>query len=1176
MKCPKCQTELPESANFCLKCGQGLNAEEQPTGFTTAPDAERKRVTALFSDLTGYTAMTERLDPEEVKEITGRVFDGVKAIVRKYEGFIEKYAGDGVLTLFGVPKAHEDDPIRAIRAAREIHALVEALSPDYESNVGRSLTMHSGINTGIVVTADVDPEKGTHGVTGEAINVAARLSGLAGARDILVGPDTYRATKNHFSFQPLKPAKVKGKSEHISIYKLLSEKTLIARFSQKMQVSSEMVGRDQELAKLELQILKAANGQGSVVNVFGEPGVGKSRLLAELRQRDVISRVSFLEGRSISIGKNLSFHPIIDLFKQWARIKEDDSQVEASRKLETAIRRVCGDETDEVFPFVATMMGMKLAGKHAKRVEGIEGEALEKLILKNVRALLAKSSELIPVVIVMEDLQWADTTSLELLESLFRLTQTCRVVFINVFRPGYWEGNDRKVETLPEWLPDVDFAEVSIKPLDKTSGEALVNNILQVKGLRASIKNQILERSGGNPFFMEEIVRSLMDEGAVLKTNSGFEVTEKINHVVIPYSVNDVLMARIDRLEEKTRELIKVASVIGRNFFDRILKEVADSIESIDERLAYLKGIQFIRDRTRMEELEYLFKHALAQEAAYESTLIQHRKVLHFKVAQSIEKIFRERLPEFYGMLAFHYSKGDDLEKAGNYMNKAGEEALRSSASSEAIHYFREALRLYLAKYDRDPDQKAIAKFEKKIGLALYNKCQWQEAVKYFDSVLERWGSPLPKRGFFGIVKLAWQIFILRILRQSNFSSSKKNPSIREKEVVEQFCRASESLAFFDHMRSFQVSMAALMFIRSFNILKVPGAGGNLAGIASMFSLGGLSFKTSNRLLEISKQFMDDHNPRDNTEYSCFKTMIKHCQGRWGKITDLDRACLKSSLAIGDLWHATHYLWSYNIIQIETGRFENSLNSIERLYEIGEEYSYPHATLCAYTLESRHLLLIRKINEAINTAEDGFIYAQENGTDVHIYLFLGIKAESQQLLKDSTGSLQLISQAKEIYEKQISVMRLFKAPFLAADLSINLDQLERVIRSRNFSESRMFQKRSFETGREALKNSKKYAPYRTKILRMIGLHYWLIGKQGKALKWWDKTIREGERLGARPDLSRTYFEVGKRLLEPQSKHKKLNGIDSKGYFEKAEKLFLEMNLERDLDDLDRVKTTHGF
>ncbi len=224
MNCPKCQNENPANAKFCNECGAALNLEEQPRKHSSTSEAERKRVTALFSDLSEYTSMTEKLDPEDVKEIMGRIFDGVEAVVRKYDGFIEKFAGDGVLALFGVPKAHEDDPVRAIRVAGEIHGLVEALSPRYEIKVDRALSMHSGINTGLVVTADVDPEKGTHGVTGEAINVAARLSNLAEAGDILVGLDTYRASQSQFTFQSLKPVKVKGKSDPIPIYKVLSEK----------------------------------------------------------------------------------------------------------------------------------------------------------------------------------------------------------------------------------------------------------------------------------------------------------------------------------------------------------------------------------------------------------------------------------------------------------------------------------------------------------------------------------------------------------------------------------------------------------------------------------------------------------------------------------------------------------------------------------------------------------------------------------------------------------------------------------------------------------------------------------------------------------------------------------------------------------------------------------------
>mgnify|MGYP001823195084 FL=1 len=634
---------------------------DQQSKFKAIPDAERKRVTALFSDLSGYTAMTEKLDPEEVKEITSTIFDGIREVVSKYEGFIERFAGDSVLVIFGVPKAHEDHPSRAIHAAMEIHAFVNSLSPRYKSKVGGNLSMHSAVNTGLAVTADVAPEKGTPGVTGDAVNVAARLNDLASSGEIFVGPDTYSLSRNIFTFEALGPIKIKGKTESIPIYKLLSAKISAPSARVGRQVSSEMVGRDWELDKLAGQVMKVINGKGSVVNVIGEAGIGKSRLIAELKKQEVVKGVTLLEGRSISIGKNLSFHPIIDLLKQWSQIAEDDNESKAFDKLEKAVRAVHPAEADEIIPFVATLMGMKLREKHAERVKGIEGEALEKLIVKNVRALLIRGSELRPTVFVMEDLHWADTSSLDLLEVLYRLADRYEMLFINVFRPGFLERADHKIVAIGEKLPDY-FVEVAILPLDKKDSETLIKNILKIKGFPYRLKDQIVDQAGGNPFFIEEVVRSLMDEGAVVRVNGEFEVTEKIDSVQIPPTINDVLMARIDRLDEQTRELVKVASVIGRSFFERIIKDVANSIDDMDHRLAYLKNIQLIRDHIRVGELEYLFKHALAQEAAYESILVRKRKELHLKVANSIENVFHARLREFYGMLAYHYTKGEDEE----------------------------------------------------------------------------------------------------------------------------------------------------------------------------------------------------------------------------------------------------------------------------------------------------------------------------------------------------------------------------------------------------------------------------------------------------------------------------------------------------------------------------------
>ena len=445
---------------------------------------------------------------------------------------------------------------------------------------------------------------------------------------------------------------------------------------------------------MSIQVLRLINGTGGIVTITGEAGIGKSRLMAEFRRTDMAKRVLLLEGRAISVGRSLSFYPIIDALKHWSRIREEDTDTEAQRKLEKAIRVIHPEEVNEVFPFIATLMGMKLTGKHAQRMKGIEGEALEKLIFKNMRELIIKGSEIRPTVIYIEDFHWVDTSSLELIEALLRLVQEHRVLFVLVFRPSYAETGDRIIKSIVENYPSR-WTRIDLDPLNEAESDTLLSNLLQIKGLPHSLRDQILQRAGGNPFFLEEVVRSLIEVRAVVLEKGEYQVTDKIKDIVIPQSIHALVMTRIDRLDEATRNLVRTASVIGRNFFYKILSDVASNIEEIDRRLDHLKEIQLIRERKRMEELEYLFKHALAQEAAYQSILIQRRKELHQKVAHSIEKVFKERLHEFYGMLAYHYSMGEDLDKAEEYMIKAGQEAMKSAASSEALGYFEEALAMY-------------------------------------------------------------------------------------------------------------------------------------------------------------------------------------------------------------------------------------------------------------------------------------------------------------------------------------------------------------------------------------------------------------------------------------------------------------------------------------------------
>jgi class 3 adenylate cyclase len=618
MKCPECQHENPEDASFCNGCGHNLTLPSEPSSKALSFDekldkiqrylpkgltekilsqkdkieGERKQVTVMFCDMEGFTSLVEGVGSEKAYSVMDQVYEILIHKVHDFEGTVNEMTGDGIMALFGAPIALEDAPQRALRSALSIHGEIAKFN-DKKKGI-TPIKMRIGVHTGPVVVGTLGNNlRVEFKAVGDTVNLASRMEGLAEPSTTFVTRDTFKLAEGLFRFEGLGQREVKGKREAVHVYKVLSAKEDVyrPRLGLERMIYSEMVGRDKELDRLELQVMKAINGEGSIVNIIGEAGIGKSRLVAELKNRDVMKRVALFEGKANSMGRNLSFHPFINLLKHWARIREDDSEAAALSKLETAVRQVYPEGMHEVLPFVATLMGMKLTGRYAERVEGIEGEALEKLILKNMRDLLIKSTELTPLVIVTEDLHWADMSSIELMESLYRLAETQRILFVNVFRPGYKETGDRIVETIKERPPEY-YVEILLQALDERSSETLINNMLNIKGLHHTVIHQILERAGGNPFFIEEVVRSFIDEGAVVAKEGAFEVTEKIDAMVIPHTINDVLMARIDRLEEKTRNLVKVASVIGRSFFYRILTEVARTIEDIDNRLSYLKEIQ--------------------------------------------------------------------------------------------------------------------------------------------------------------------------------------------------------------------------------------------------------------------------------------------------------------------------------------------------------------------------------------------------------------------------------------------------------------------------------------------------------------------------------------------------------------------------------------------------------
>jgi class 3 adenylate cyclase len=1189
MKCLKCQTDNPDIARYCHECGgdlqkaTGTASPEFPHLHCYTPkflietilanknviEGERKQVTVFFADVVGFTSMSEKLDAEQVHRVMDGAFRILMDEIHAYGGTINQFTGDGVMALFGAPVAHEDHARRACHAALAIRNSMVAYRQTVKNLFGVDFQVRAGLNTGPVVVGSIgDDLRADYTAAGITVNLAARMESNANPGAVLVSRNTYRQTSANFNYKSLGKIKIKGKGDPLEVYELV-EAIERPKSGLDRQIFSEMVGREKELNLLEIQVLKAVNGEGSVVNIIGEAGIGKSRLVAELKNREIMKRITLLEGRAMSMGKNLSFHPIIDLLKQWAKIREDDGESVALIKLEAAVRRVCSEELHEVLPFVATLMGMKLSGRHAQRVEGIEGEALERLILKNVRDLLIKATEFGPLMIVTEDLHWADMSSIELLESLMRLAEGHRVLFVNVFRPGHPNTGDRIIKTIKESLP-VYYVEIVLKPLDERLSEILVSNMLNIKGLQLSIIDQIVERSGGNPFFIEEVVRSLIDEGAVVAKNGAFEVAANINTMEIPHTINDVLMARIDRLEERTRNLVKFASVIGRSFFYRILTEVGRTIEDIDNRLSYLKHIQLIRDRRRMEELEYLFKHALAQEAAYESILVQKRKEIHLQVADSIEKVFKERLHEFYGMLAYHYSKGEDFAKAEAYMIKAGEEALRSSASREALNYYEEALGLYQNLYGNKADPEKIATIEKNIAIALYNKGD-EDALIYFDSVLSRWGIHSPQNKHLVLLKLVFDL--LAIIPQLYIASKrrKKTPTQRDNEIFDLRFKKAKLLSIINTRRQLTEVIRLIRESLRYDLGKVEHGYTLLLTGSAFFSYSGLSFRISNRFSAYAENGIDQKDLKELLFLNVCKSIQNCSSGNWDYFQDHDEYLLDQNLKLGNLWEVICYYIYHGIVKLEQGDFAAALPSIAKLSNIADSYEYEPAKAHQLARQTQYLLQCRKLYEAQKSAEVYISVANKIDSDLLRLASLGYKAQIQILLNDLHGAEESLGQLEAFYRKHAFVPPVYAVPYLLARFFIDIERLEASLRSNDRSNFAAYKQNAHKTCKSILKISKKYAPLRSAVFRLAGTFHWLINKQRIALKYWQTGISESDRLGARPDLARTYMEIGRRFLDDKSKYKELNGIRAEEYLEKAKEMFLAMDLEWDLDALEKIE-----
>ncbi len=654
-------------------------------------EGERRQITVLFADISGFTALSERLDPEDLTALINECLKELVLAVYQYEGMVDKFVGDCIMAVFGAPVALEDDAERALRAGLAMREQLQAFNRRWIHKLGQPLDLHMGVNSGMVIAGNVGSDlRMSYTVMGDTVNVAARLQDAARAGQIFVSRNTYRLTRGAFTFQAMEPIQVKGKREPLQVYELLQAKVQPGKARGIEGLASPLVGRERERQELAKRLEELRQGRGQILMVLGDAGIGKSRLIAEIRQgegRDL----TWLEGRCFAISRALSYGPFLDLLRRYAGIADEDREVEARASLRARLDEIFPDQA-EAYPVLAQLLSMRLEPGEAATVGAMAGEAFRTRLFAILEEFLVRLSSNRPVVVVLEDLHWADQSSLELAAFLLAVTTRAPLAIIALGRPRQeWSGNWEKFVPALDGFRDR-YTELSLQPLSEGSSQELMDGLLDGSVLPEKLSRAILGKAEGNPFFVEEVLRSLIERGVLACEGGQWRITDLVETIQVPDTLQGVLLARLDRLPEETKRVIQKAAVIGRVFLYRVLDHIARGEADLGTQITLLEDAEMVRERRRVPEIEYIFHHALTQDVAYQTLLTPSRKLLHQRVGEAMETIFAERIEEFLGLLAYHYVRGEAWEKALEYSGRAGDAAVDLYAYAEAREHYRRAL----------------------------------------------------------------------------------------------------------------------------------------------------------------------------------------------------------------------------------------------------------------------------------------------------------------------------------------------------------------------------------------------------------------------------------------------------------------------------------------------------
>jgi class 3 adenylate cyclase/tetratricopeptide (TPR) repeat protein len=646
-----------------------------------ALEGERKQVTVLFADLKGSMELLADRDPEEARKLLDPVLVRMMEAVHRYEGVVNQVMGDGIMALFGAPVAHEDHAVRACYAALDMQTAIRKYADEVRRLHGIAMQIRVGLNSGEVVVRAIGSDLHTdYSAVGQTTHLAARMEQLAAPGSILIPAGTLRLAEGYIQVNPLGSVPLKGLADPVEVYEMVGVGPLRSRLqATAARGLTRFVGRDHELEQLHQALGRAAAGRGQVIALVGEPGVGKSRLVWELTHSHRTHGWLILESGAVSYGRATVYLPVIDLLKGYFKIQQADDQRGIREKV-TGKLLTLDRALEPTLPAFLALLDVPIDDPHW---EGLDPLQRHRETLEAVKRLLMRESQVQPLLVVCEDLHWIDTETQAVLDSLVESLPAARLLLLVNYRPEYHHG----------WGNKTYYTQLRLDPLPPESAEELLQVLLGADVGLNRLKHLLIQRTEGNPFFLEESVRTLVETKVLSGERGAYRLETALPSIQVPATVQAVLAARIDRLPPERKRLLQCAAVIGKDVSFALLQAIAELPEEIlRQGLVSLQAAEFLYETRLFPDPEYTFKHALTHEVAYGSLLHERRRALHGKIMEALEALHADRLVEQVERLAHHAFRGEFWGKALRYLRQAGAKAAARSAHREAVPYFEQAL----------------------------------------------------------------------------------------------------------------------------------------------------------------------------------------------------------------------------------------------------------------------------------------------------------------------------------------------------------------------------------------------------------------------------------------------------------------------------------------------------